>query len=118
MKNCANNGYGKNGGKTLNDWPTERGHEVGLRNSTQDNASTINCNDLKASRMLLIEFVVLNWLQSHIKNCIAAQLPIVIGNYCCMINMITKKECIENNAAFLAATNFSVLVSTLFFGPK
>jgi len=105
-------GYGKMG-KTIERLATERGHEVVLRINS-DNASTIIASDLKAADVA-IEFSRPELAQSHIKNCIAAQLPIVIGTtgWYDQYDQL-KKECIENNAAFLAATNFSVGVNLFF----
>jgi 4-hydroxy-tetrahydrodipicolinate reductase len=105
-------GYGKMG-KTIERLAEERGHEIVLKINS-DNASSIDARALKVADVA-IEFSHPELAESHIKNCITAQVPVVIGTtgWYDQYEQL-KKECIANNSAFLTATNFSVGVNLFF----
>ena len=105
-------GYGKMG-KTIERLAKDRGHEVVLRINSE-NAASITTNELKAADVA-IEFSRPELAETHIKKCIEAQLPVIIGTtgWYDKYNSL-KKACIEDDSAFLAATNFSVGVNLFF----
>ncbi|HNQ13472.1 MAG TPA: 4-hydroxy-tetrahydrodipicolinate reductase [Bacteroidia bacterium] len=105
-------GYGKMG-KTIEAIGKENGHEFSFRIQASNAESLKQIN--KDNTDVAIEFSNPESAFSNIKFCIEQQIPVVSGT----TGWLDKKEeldklCLQNNAAFLYASNFSIGVNLFF----
>jgi len=110
--NIALLGYGKMG-KEIESIALQRGHTIVLK-VNQHNATTYSIDELKKADVV-IEFSTPDTVISHIKTCIDAQLPIVVGTtgwYDSFSEIET--YCQQQNGTLFHATNFSLGVNIFF----
>lgn len=103
-------GYGKMG-KAIERIALERGHEIVYRINTQ---FPIHQASLQTADVA-IEFTQPALAVNHIKACVAAHTPIVVGTTAWQEQLEEVKSFVlQNNASLLYASNFSVGVNILF----
>ncbi|SRR5579871_252446 len=105
-------GYGKMG-KAIKEIAVQRGHEVVLKidigNISQFNDVTL------AKANVAIEFTTPHTAFQNVMTCLQAKTPVVCGTTGWLKKYDdVKKYCVENNGAFLYASNFSVGVNIFF----
>ncbi|MBS3993264.1 MAG: 4-hydroxy-tetrahydrodipicolinate reductase [Bacteroidetes bacterium] len=101
-------GYGKMG-KEIEKIALHRGHEIVLKvdENTQEYAITL--------ADVAIEFSIPDKAVDNIKNCILNQVPVVSGTTGWIQHFDeVKKYCIEQNGAFIYASNYSLGVNLFF----
>lgn len=101
-------GYGKMG-KVIEQIALERGHEIVLRKSSQDNFDGLKNADVA------IDFSIPDSAVSNISECFATNIPVISGttgwleHYDEIISL-----CTEKNGAFIYGSNFSLGVNIFF----
>lgn len=105
-------GYGKMG-KLIEHLATQKGHEVVLRISSQ-NQHNLSPEAL-SSADVAIEFTTPHTAFANIKKCLEAGIPTVSGTTGWNDDLEKVKAfCLENNGTFLHASNFSIGVNLFF----
>jgi len=101
-------GYGKMG-KEIEKIALHRGHEIVLKVDENTQEYTITLADVA------IEFSIPDKAVDNIKNCILNQVPVVSGTTGWIQHFDeVKKYCIEQNGAFIYASNYSLGVNLFF----
>jgi len=112
MMKIALIGYGKMG-KAIEEIALEKGHEVPLKidRDNQDDFNTANLNDIDVA----IEFTTPDTCFANLKKLFEHQVPVVCGTTAWLDKKPeAEKICLENDTAFLYASNFSVGVNIFF----
>jgi 4-hydroxy-tetrahydrodipicolinate reductase len=105
-------GYGKMG-KCIEEIALQKGHEIVLRISTNNQHEFTKENIQLAD--VCIEFSTPETAFSHVKKCLEAGVATVCGSTAWLEKFNeAQKICIESNAAFLYASNFSIGVNLFF----
>lgn len=105
-------GYGKMG-KTIEQIAIEKGHEIVLRIGSTNTADFTKEALQKAD--VAIEFSTPEIAWTNIQKCLAAGIPTVCGTTAWLQHLEDAKQmAIENNTAFLFASNFSIGVNLFF----
>ncbi len=105
-------GYGKMG-KTIERIATERGHEIVMRinNSTLEEFTAENLANVDVA----IEFTNPESALGNVSRCLKAKVPTISGSTGWNEKVhLAQKICIDNETAFLQASNFSVGVNVFF----
>lgn len=105
-------GYGKMG-KAIEKLALAQKHEVVLRINSK-NTNDLTIDNLKQAD-IAIEFSTPHTAADHIKLCLKAQIPVVIGTTAwSMYQKEIEAQCKEMNGAMLVASNFSLGVNIFF----
>ncbi len=105
-------GYGKMG-KAIEEIALKQGHEIVLRISSQ-NVSDFTAENIKTADVA-IEFSNPQRAFSNITKCMDAGIPVICGSTGWTERLAEAQNyCIEKNAAFIFASNFSVGVNIFF----
>ena len=109
-------GYGKMG-RIIEQFATERGHEIVLKVNV-DNTEDLTVANLKKADVA-IDFSTPDSALSNIELCFDAGVPVVVGTtgWYGHLQMV-KNKCIEGNNTLLYASNFSIGVNVFFFVNK
>ena len=109
-------GYGKMG-RIIEQFATERGHEIVLKVNV-DNTEDLTLVNLKKADVA-IDFSTPDAALSNIELCFDAGVPIVVGTTGWYGHLQTvKNKCVEGNNTLLYASNFSIGVNVFFFVNK
>lgn len=109
-------GYGKMG-RIIEQFATERGHEIVLKINI-DNTEELTIFNLKKADVA-IDFSTPDSAMSNIELCFDAGVPVVVGTTGWYGHLQTvKNNCIEGNNTLLYASNFSIGVNVFFFVNK
>lgn len=109
-------GYGKMG-RIIEQFATERGHEIVLKINI-DNTEELTIFNLKKADVA-IDFSTPDSALSNIELCFDAGVPVVVGTTGWYGHLQTvKNNCIEGNNTLLYASNFSIGVNVFFFVNK
>lgn len=109
-------GYGKMG-RIIEQFATERGHEIVLKVNV-DNTEDLTLVNLKKADVA-IDFSTPDAALSNIELCFDAGVPIVVGTTGWYGHLQTvKNKCEEGNNTLLYASNFSIGVNVFFFVNK
>lgn len=109
-------GYGKMG-RIIEQFATERGHEIVLKVNV-DNTEDLTVSNLKKADVA-IDFSTPDSALSNIELCFDAGVPVVVGTTGWYGHLQTvKNKCIEGNNTLLYASNFSIGVNVFFFVNK
>ena len=101
-------GYGKMG-KVIEKIALERGHEIVLKKSLEDNFSGLENADVA------IDFSVPNSAMCNIITCFDTNIPVVCGTTGWLENYDQiLKACHKKNGSFIYASNFSLGVNLFF----
>jgi 4-hydroxy-tetrahydrodipicolinate reductase len=105
-------GYGKMG-KAIEEIAVERGHEIVLK---IDIGNLSQFNDITLAKAnVAIEFTTPHTAFQNIMTCLQAKIPVVSGTTGWLNKFDeVKKSCVDNNGAFLYASNFSIGVNIFF----
>lgn len=105
-------GYGKMG-QLIEQFATNRGHEITLKIDAQ-NAEELTSENLKKAD-IAIDFSTPHTVLHHIKKCFEANLPLVVGTtgWYDQLSQL-KEECEHNGHSLLYASNFSIGVNLFF----
>jgi 4-hydroxy-tetrahydrodipicolinate reductase len=105
-------GYGKMG-KAIEEIAVERGHEIVLK---IDIGNLSQFNDITLAKAnVAIEFTTPHTAFQNIMTCLQAKVPVVSGTTGWLNKFDeVKKYCVDNNGAFLYASNFSIGVNIFF----
>jgi 4-hydroxy-tetrahydrodipicolinate reductase len=105
-------GYGKMG-KAIEEIAVERGHEIVLK---IDIGNLSQFNDITLAKAnVAIEFTTPHTASQNIMTCLQAKVPVVSGTTGWLNKFDeVKKYCVDNNGAFLYASNFSISVNIFF----
>jgi 4-hydroxy-tetrahydrodipicolinate reductase len=105
-------GYGKMG-KAIEEIAIERGHEIVLK---IDIGNLSQFNDITLAKAnVAIEFTTPHTAFQNIMTCMQAKVPVVSGTTGWLNKFDeVKKYCVDNNGAFLYASNFSIGVNIFF----
>ncbi|MBK9191173.1 MAG: 4-hydroxy-tetrahydrodipicolinate reductase [Crocinitomicaceae bacterium] len=103
-------GYGKMG-KEIEKIALERGHTISAKISRSNPKENLKAGDAD----VVIEFTSPEAAEENIRYCLDHKIPVVIGTtgWYHQFDSITS-QCIQNNAAMLYATNFSLGVNLFF----
>lgn len=105
-------GYGKMG-KTIEDLAIEKGHEIVLK-INQSNLLEFTTEAIQQADVC-IEFSTPETAFDNITKCLKAGIPTVSGTTAWLRHLPeVHTTCLENNAAFLYASNFSIGVNLFF----
>lgn len=105
-------GYGKMG-KAIEEIALERGHEIVLKINSQNPEQFIPENIQKAE--VCIEFTTPETAFHNITTCLKAGIPTISGSTAWLQHLDeTKNIAIQNQTAFLYASNFSIGVNLFF----
>lgn len=105
-------GYGKMG-KAIEEIALQRGHEIVLK-IDQPNLTDFTKENIRKADAA-IEFTSPHSAFNNIKSCLEFNIPVVSGSTGWITRMEEmKKICIDNNGAFVYASNFSVGVNLFF----
>ncbi len=109
-------GYGKMG-RIIEQFATERGHEIVLKVNV-DNTEDLTLVNLKKADVA-IDFSTPDAALSNIELCFDAGVPVVVGTTGWYGHLQTvKNKCVEGNNTLLYASNFSIGVNVFFFVNK
>jgi 4-hydroxy-tetrahydrodipicolinate reductase len=109
-------GYGKMG-RIIEQFATERGHEIVLKVNV-DNTEDLTVANLKKADVA-IDFSTPDSALSNIELCFDAGVPVVVGTTGWYGHLQTvKNKCVEGNNTLLYASNFSIGVNVFFFVNK
>jgi len=109
-------GYGKMG-RIIEQFATERGHEIVLKVNV-DNTEDLTLANLKKADVA-IDFSTPDSALSNIELCFDAGVPVVVGTTGWYGHLQTvKNKCEEGNNTLLYASNFSIGVNVFFFVNK
>lgn len=109
-------GYGKMG-RIIEQFATERGHEIVLKVNV-DNTEDLTLANLKKADVA-IDFSTPDSALSNIELCFDAGVPVVVGTTGWYGHLQTvKNKCEQGNNTLLYASNFSVGVNVFFFVNK
>lgn len=109
-------GYGKMG-RIIEQFATERGHEIVLKVNV-DNTEDLTLTNLKKADVA-IDFSTPDSALSNIELCFDAGVPVVVGTTGWYGHLQTvKNKCVEGNNTLLYASNFSIGVNVFFFVNK
>jgi len=109
-------GYGKMG-RIIEQFATERGHEIVLKVNV-DNKEDLTLVNLKKADVA-IDFSTPDAALSNIELCFDAGVPVVVGTTGWYGHLQTvKNKCVEGNNTLLYASNFSIGVNVFFFVNK
>ena len=109
-------GYGKMG-RIIEQFATERGHEIVLKVNV-DNTEDLTLPNLKKADVA-IDFSTPDSALSNIELCFDAGVPVVVGTTGWYGHLQTvKNKCVEGNNTLLYASNFSIGVNVFFFVNK
>jgi len=109
-------GYGKMG-RIIEQFATERGHEIVLKVNV-DNTEDLTISNLKKADVA-IDFSTPDSALSNIELCFDAGVPVVVGTTGWYGHLQTvKNKCVEGNNTLLYASNFSIGVNVFFFVNK
>ena len=109
-------GYGKMG-RIIEQFATERGHEIVLKVNV-DNTEDLTLVNLKKADVA-IDFSTPDAALSNIELCFDAGVPIVVGTTGWYGHLQTvKNKCEEGNNTLLYSSNFSIGVNVFFFVNK
>ncbi|SDM70939.1 4-hydroxy-tetrahydrodipicolinate reductase [Daejeonella rubra] len=109
-------GYGKMG-RIIEQFATERGHEIVLKVNV-DNTEDLTIANLKKADVA-IDFSTPDSALSNIELCFDAGVPVVVGTTGWYGHLQTvKNRCVEGNNTLLYASNFSIGVNVFFFVNK
>ena len=109
-------GYGKMG-RIIEQFATERGHEIVLKVNV-DNTEDLTLANLKKADVA-IDFSTPDSALSNIELCFDAGVPVVVGTTGWYGHLQTvKNKCVEGNNTLLYASNFSIGVNVFFFVNK
>jgi len=109
-------GYGKMG-RIIEQFATERGHEIVLKVNV-DNTEDLTLANLKKADVA-IDFSTPDAALSNIELCFDAGVPVVVGTTGWYGHLQTvKNKCEQGNNTLLYASNFSVGVNVFFFVNK
>jgi 4-hydroxy-tetrahydrodipicolinate reductase len=105
-------GYGKMG-KAIEEIAVERGHEIVLK---IDIGNLSQFNDITLAKAnVAIEFTTPHTAFQNIMTCLQAKIPVISGTTGWLNKFDeVKKYCVDNNGAFLYASNFSIGVNIFF----
>ncbi|HSZ87157.1 MAG TPA: 4-hydroxy-tetrahydrodipicolinate reductase [Puia sp.] len=105
-------GYGKMG-KAIEEIAVQRGHEIVLK---IDIGNLSQFNDITLAKAnVAIEFTTPHTAFQNIMTCLQAKIPVVSGTTGWLNKFDeVKKYCVDNNSAFLYASNFSIGVNIFF----
>lgn len=110
--NIALIGYGKMG-QAIEAIALERGHKVVLKISSQNRAQLEDGSLAQAD--VAIEFTRPDAAFGNVMSCFKARIPIVCGTTGWNEQMeVAKQKCMEQEGAFLPASNFSIGVNIFF----
>jgi 4-hydroxy-tetrahydrodipicolinate reductase len=105
-------GYGKMG-KTIEALAIAKGHEITLKIGSQ-NVEDLNATNLKDIDVA-IEFSAPHLAFENVSTLLKAKIPTVCGTTAWLRDLPQAKQlCIENNTAFIYASNFSIGVNIFF----
>lgn len=105
-------GYGKMG-KAIEHIALQRGHEVVLKISSSNRNELNPENLLKAD--VVIEFTNPEAAFEHVQQCLSAGMPVVCGSTGWGEKLGEAiKTCMDNNAALIQSSNFSIGVNVFF----
>jgi 4-hydroxy-tetrahydrodipicolinate reductase len=105
-------GYGKMG-KAIEQIALQKGHEIVLKIADDNLQDFTSVNIQKAD--VCIEFSTPHTAFENVKKCLEAKVPVVCGTTAWLQQLDeAKKITIENNTAFLYASNFSIGVNLFF----
>lgn len=105
-------GYGKMG-KTIEEIAVNKGHEISLVIDLHNSKDLTNENLQKAD--VAIEFTTPETAMDNILKCFNAGIPVVSGTTGWLHRMDELKQtCLQNDAAFLYSSNFSIGVNIFF----
>jgi 4-hydroxy-tetrahydrodipicolinate reductase len=109
-------GYGKMG-RIIEQFATERGHEIVLKVNV-DNTEELTVSNLRKAD-IAIDFSTPDSALSNIELCFAADVPVVVGTTGWYGHLQSvKNKCEEGNNTLLYASNFSIGVNVFFFVNK
>ena len=109
-------GYGKMG-RIIEQFATERGHEIVLKINI-DNTEDLTLANLGMADVA-IDFSTPDSALSNIELCFDAGVPVVVGTTGWYGHLQTvKNKCVEGNKTLLYASNFSIGVNVFFFVNK
>ncbi|WP_276348330.1 4-hydroxy-tetrahydrodipicolinate reductase [Daejeonella sp. JGW-45] len=109
-------GYGKMG-RIIEEFASERGHEVVLKVNI-DNLDDLNVPNLRKADVA-IDFSTPDSVMTNINTCFDAGVPIVVGTTGWYGRLQeVKDQCIEGSNTLLYGSNFSVGVNVFFFVNK
>lgn len=109
-------GYGKMG-RIIEEFATERGHEIVLTVNI-DNTEELTVSNLRKADVA-IDFSTPDSALSNIELCFDAGVPVVVGTTGWYGHLQTvKNKCVEGNNTLLYASNFSIGVNVFFFVNK
>jgi 4-hydroxy-tetrahydrodipicolinate reductase len=105
-------GYGKMG-KAIEEVAVQRGHEIVLK---IDIGNLSQFNDITLAKAnVAIEFTTPHTAFQNIMTCLQAKIPVVSGTTGWLNKFDeVKNYCVDNNGAFLYASNFSIGVNIFF----
>src|SRR5580704_7269848 len=105
-------GYGKMG-KAIEEIAVERGHEIVLK---IDIGNLSQFNDITLAKAnVAIEFTTPHTAFQNIMTCLHAKIPVISGTTGWLNKFDeVKNYCVDNNGAFLYASNFSIGVNIFF----
>ena len=109
-------GYGKMG-RIIEQFATERGHEIVLKVNV-DNTEDLTLANLKKADVA-IDFSTPDSALSNIELCFDAGVPVVVGTTGWYGHLQTvKNKCVQGNNTLLYASNFSIGVNVFLFVNK
>ena len=104
-------------GRIIEQFATERGHEIVLKVNV-DNTEDLTLANLKKADVA-IDFSTPDSALSNIELCFDAGVPVVVGTTGWYGHLQTvKNKCVEGNNTLLYASNFSIGVNVFFFVNK